>query len=77
MSHQPIDEREQVLRAIEKLRSRTGHMHQELLNLEQSASFDPRLPGLDARAGSIETEGRALSDDAKRLRDVLRELGRR
>ncbi len=77
MSQEPKNERDQVLRAIEKLRARTGHMHQELLDLEDSASFDPRLPGLDIRAGNIGAESRTLTDEAEQLRERLRGLRRK
>ncbi len=77
MSQQPMIEREQLLRTIEKLRARTGHLHQEVLNLQESASFDPRLPGLEVRAGGIGAESRALSDEAEQLRERLHELRRR
>ncbi len=78
MNRTAIDEKDVVLRSIEKLRARAGHLHQELLELHDSAAFDPRLPVLDDRVVSIESETRSLSGEAEELRERLRRLrGRR
>ena len=66
-----FDERNRVLRSIDRVRSRAGQVHRQLLELYDSAVFDPRLPGVEERAEAIEQETRSLTGDVEDLRDEL------
>ncbi len=62
---------EDFLRSIEHVKSRAIRVERELVELHNSARFDPRLPGLAQRAARIENETRALCAEVEELRHVF------
>jgi hypothetical protein len=69
-----MSDRDSFLRSIEHLRSQVGQVHRRLVELHDTAAFDPRLPNLPERAREIERQVQTVSGEAERLRARFKEL---
>ncbi len=69
-----MTERDTFLKCIEDLRTQVVQVHRRLIELQDGAAFDPRLPNLPERAKEIEREVLSVSGEAERLRARFDEL---